>query len=149
MIAAAKYSIHSRIDHRSPKYSRFLNLVSDHLGIVNDLASYDKELRALAEGKTNDMINLRHVIRTVTLSGQNGEEMRGISKDEAKGIAWALQLETERQMMEELERFRTSDDDGGLTDEEWWLLEAVVATCTGNVFFCMSTSRYGGEAARI
>ena len=38
---------------------------------------------------------------------------------------------------------------GNLTDEEWWFLEAVFLTATGNTFFCMTSSRYGGQAALI
>ena len=37
----------------------------------------------------------------------------------------------------------------GLSNEEWWFLKAVASTTVGNVMFCMTTGRYGGEAARI
>lgn len=137
VIAAAKFSIKSSASVTDPRFSRYLTLVSDHLGLVNDLASYDKELRALNDGDTSDMINLVHVVKTVTC-------LQGT--DEAKAVVWALQLQIERQMMEELEGLRR---EGGLTDDEWWFLEAVASTAVGNVMFCMTTSRYGGEAARI
>ena len=137
VIAAAKFSIKSTASITDPRFSRYLALVSDHLGLVNDLASYDKELRALNDGDTSDMINLVHVVKTVTC-------LQGT--DEAKAVVWALQLQIERQMMEELEGLRR---DGGLTDDEWWFLEAVASTAVGNVMFCMTSSRYGGEAARI
>ena len=82
------------------------------------------------------MINLVDVVKNVT-SLQN--------KNDAKSVAWALQLQIEEQMMEELEMLREK----GLSDEEWLFLEAVASTAVGNVMFCMPTSRYGGEAARI
>ena len=82
------------------------------------------------------MINLVHVIKTVT----------GLqSTDDAESVVWSLQLQIEQQMMAELEYLNGK----GLTDEEWWFLEAVVSTAAGNVFFCMTTGRYGGEAARM
>ena len=64
--------------------------------------------------------------------------------DDAKSVAWALQLQIEKQMMEELENLRAQ----GLSNEEWWLLEAVTCLAVGNVMFSMTSSRYGGEAAR-
>lgn len=83
------------------------------------------------------MINLVHVIKLVT----------GLcDTDDAKAVAWALQLQIEQDMMAELERLKSS---GKVTYEEWWFLEAVIIAATGNVMFCMTTSRYGGEAARI
>ena len=137
VIAAAKFSIKSSASITNPRFSRYLALISDHLGLVNDLASYDKELRALNNGDTSDMINLVHVVKMVT-------SLQGT--DEAKAVVWALQLQIERQMMEELEGLRM---EGSLTNDEWWFLEAVTSTAVGNVMFCMTTSRYGGEAAGI
>lgn len=136
VIAAAKFSIRSSVRIADPRFERCLNLVSDHLGIVNDLASYEKELRALESGDTKDMINVVHVMKELTT-------LEGTS--EAKSVVWALQLQIEGQIMEELEELRVQ----GLEDEEWWFLEAVASTAVGNVMFCMTTGRYGGEAARI
>ena len=137
VIAAAKFSIKSCASITNPRFSHYLALISDHLGLVNDLASYDKELHALSNGDTSDMINLVHVVKTVT-------SLQGT--DDAKSVAWTLQLQIERQMIDELEGLRR---EGNLTDDEWWFLEAVTSTAVGNVMFCMTTSRYGGEAARI
>lgn len=82
------------------------------------------------------MINIVDVIKKVTWLDGTAE---------AKSVVWALQLQIEKQMMEELERLRVHC----LTDEEWWFLEAVTATVTGNVMYCMTTGRYGGESAKI
>ena len=136
VIAAAKFSIKSSVSVTDHRFGRYLSLVGDHLGLVNDLASYDKELRALNSGETGDMINIVAVMKSVT-------SLQGT--DEAKSVVWALQLQIEKQMMDELEGLRAQ----GLTDEEWWFLEAVASTAVGNVMFCMTTSRYGGETARI
>ena len=110
--------------------------MSDHLGIVNDLASYEKQLRAMADGKTSGIINIVDVVTKATL-------LEGT--DDAKNVVWALQVQIEKQMKEELEGLQ----DKGLSDEDWWFLEAVVKAVTGNVMFCVTTSRYGGEAAKI
>ena len=63
----------------------------------------------------------------------------------AKAVAYGYQIQVETWILEETDRL-SSD---GLTDEEWWFIEAVVLAATGNVFFCMVTSRYGGELARV
>lgn len=136
VIAAAKFSIKSDVSLTDKRFGRYLSLIGDHLGLVNDLASYDKELFALNSGETSDMINLVAVLRDVT-------SLQGT--DDAKSVAWALQLQIENLIREELEVLRAQ----GLSDEEWWFLEAVASTAVGNVMFCMTTSRYGGEAARI
>ena len=82
------------------------------------------------------MINLVAVVRDVT-------SLQGT--DDAKSVAWALQLQIEEQMIQELKGLQVQ----GLSDEEWWFLEAVAFAATGNVMFCMTTSHYGGEAASI
>lgn len=136
VIAAAKFSIKSSVSISDRRFRRYLSLIGDHLGLVNDLASYDKEALALQNGETGDMINLVDVIKNVTSLG---------GTDDAKAVAWSIQLQMEQQMIAELESLRAQN----LTNEEWWFLEAVALTAVGNVMFCMTTSRYGGEAARI
>lgn len=136
VIAAAKFSIKSRVSLTDERFGRYLSLVGDHLGLTNDLASYDKELREFNNGEASDMINLVAFVKGVTLLQDT---------DDAKSVVWALQLQIEKQMMEELEALRAQ----GLSNEEWWFLEAVTCTAVGNVMLCMTSSRYGGEAARI
>ena len=136
VIVAAKFSIKSNVSITDHRFRRYLSLVGNHLGLVNDLASYEKELRAFENGETSDMINLVAVVKDVT-------SLQGT--DDAKSVTWALQLQIEEQMIEELKGLQVQ----GLSDEEWWFLEAVAFAATGNVMFCMTTSRYGGEAARI
>lgn len=138
VIAAIKFSIQSTVSSADPRFSRILHLFADHLSIVNDLASYDKELRALHRGEASDMINIVHVMKTVT----------GLrDTDDAKAAVWALQLQIERDMLAQLEAM----EKGGLVSNahEWWFLEAVMEAAAGHVMFCMTTSRYGGEAARL
>ena len=136
VIAAAKFSIKSNVSITDHRFRRYLSLVGNQLGLVNDLASYEKELRAFAYGETSDMINLVAVVKDVT-------SLQGT--DDAKSVAWALQLQIEEQMIQELKSLQVQ----GLSDEEWWFLEAVAFAATGNVTFCMTNSRYGGEAVRI
>ena len=136
VLAAAKYSVKSSVSLNDQRFERYFSLVGDHLGLVNDLASYDKELRALNSDETDDMINIVGVVKDVT-------SLKGT--DDAKSVVWALQIQIERQMMEELKKLRAL----GLSDEEWYFLEAVTSTATGNVMFCMTSSRYGGQAAKI
>ena len=137
VIAAAKFSIGSNACVTDERFLPFLSLASDHLGLVNDLASYDKELRALENGDTRDMINIVDVVKSVT-------HLRGT--DDVKKIVWALQLQFEGQMVQELEALQQTQN---LSEKERDFLLAVTSTAVGNVMFCMTTSRYGGEAARI
>lgn len=86
VVAAVKYSIQSSVSTPDSRFVRFLDLFADHLGVVNDLASYDKETRALQSGETSEIINLVEVIKQVI--GLQGT-------DDAKAVAWALQLQVE------------------------------------------------------
>ena len=49
-------------------------------------------------------------------------------------------------MIEELQRLEDEED---LNVEQWRYLEATYVCAAGNAFFSMTSSRYGGEAARI
>ncbi len=137
MIAAAKYSIKSSVDSSDPRFKRYLSLIGDHLGLVNDLASYDKELRAFEKGEATEMINLVAVM-TDLLSLPNS--------DAAKAATYVYQLQVESWIIEEIEQLAANEK---LTDEEWRFIEAVLLAATGNVFWSMISSRYGGEAAKI
>ena len=112
-------------------------MFADHLGIVNDLASYDKELRAFESYKASDIINLVQVVKDVV-------GLEGTS--DAKAVAFALQSQAEQGMVAEIEVLQRS---GTLTTEEETFLRAILESAAGHVMFCMTTSRYGGEAARI
>ena len=136
VVAAAKFSIGSSVDSSSPAFAVLLRLSGDHLGIVNDIGSYEKELRALEAGDTEDMINIVAVIKNLMSLPDTAS---------AKSVAYAYQLQVERWIWEETERLSKT----GLSDEEWWFIEAVLLAASGNVFYYMVASRYGGEKARI
>lgn len=104
---------------------------------MNDIASYEKEARALKEGKTQDMINVVAVVQNL---------MSFPDSVAAKGATYAYQLQVEAWILEELEKL---GNDPTITDQEWWFLEAVYLVITGNNIFCVATSRYGGEKAAI
>ena len=137
VIAAAKYAIRSSVDSSDPRFEKFLKLISDHLGLINDLASYDKEFRAVESGGATDMINLVAVMKTLLSLPTN---------DAAKVATYEYQLQVESWIMQEIEHLDAHEN---LSEEEWCFVEAVLLTATGNVFWCMTSSRYGGEAARI
>lgn len=122
---------------KDPRFARYLALIGDYLGIINDMASYDKELRALKKGETKDMINFVAVVKNL---------LSLPSEDAAKSAAYAQQLLIESWLVDEIKRLAREEN---LTDEEIWFVEAVFLTATGNTFFCMISSRYGGEAAAI
>ncbi|KAF5869607.1 putative sesquiterpene cyclase protein [Botrytis fragariae] len=137
VIAAAKFTIKSSVDVQDPRFARYLRLISDHLGIFNDMASYEKESRALKEGEIQDMINIVAVFQHLKSLPTSAE---------AKVAAYTYQLQVESWITEEVEILAARGD---LTDEEWWFLEAIFMTATGNVFFCMTSSRYGGDVAKL
>ncbi|KAL9122027.1 MAG: hypothetical protein Q9187_001419 [Circinaria calcarea] len=137
VIAAAKFSIGSNANASDPRFARYLSFIGDHLGLINDIHSYDKELRAFECGDTSDMINVVAVIKRL---------MSLPSHDAAKIASYTYLLQVEAWIMEELEYLAVYEH---LTDEEWLFLEACFLSAAGNTFFCMVSARYGGEAARI
>ena len=124
------------MDTTLPQFAVILRLIGDHLGIVNDIASYDKELRAFETGNAADMINIVALMKNM---------MSLPDTTTAKAVAYAYQLQVETWILEEIECLRKN----ALSDEEWWFIEVLILAITGNVFWCMISSRYGGKAARI
>ncbi|KAK8058190.1 hypothetical protein PG994_008638 [Apiospora phragmitis] len=136
LAAACKLSIASPVSLTEPVTAKILRLAGDHISIVNDLGSFDKELRSFEAGRTFVIINLVQVLRTSC----------GLSIDDAKAAAFVLQLLNEQEMLTECERLKT---DERMTDEHWHFVDVLLLLCAGNTFYTMTTSRYGGEAARI
>ena len=93
------------------------------------------------------MINIVDVIKRVT----------GVrDTDDAKAVVWSLQLQIERDMLAEVEYLKSkwNASSAGMkgdreNEEEDWFLDAVLLCAAGHVMFCMTTSRYGGEDAKI
>ena len=137
MLAAVKFSIGSSIDLADPRLNRYLVLVKDHLAIINDMASFDKEKRDFDQGSSSDLINIVDVVQRLF-------SLPDI--DSSKALAYAYQLKTEAWMREELQNL---DDRKDLDEEQWRYLEATYVCAAGNTFFSVTSERYGGEAARI
>lgn len=108
-----------------------------NLAIINDLASYDKERREYDSGVSKDMTNIVNVVQTI---------MSLPDSRSAKAIAYAYQLHTESWMIEKLKGSRNQKD---LGLEQWQCLEAAYICDADNEFLSMTSSRYGGEAARL
>lgn len=137
VLAAVKFSIASEVDLADPRLARYLMLVKDHLGIINDMASYDKELHASKSSDGEQMINIVDVVQRI---------MCLPDVDSAKAMAYAYQLQTEAWMIEELQHLKS---EARLEDQEWQYLEATYICAAGHAFFSMTSSRYGGEVARL
>ena len=137
MIAATKFCSSSSVPSSHPKFARYLRLISDHLGLVNDLASYDKELRTCPPGREAEMVNFVAVVK---------ELMSLESAQQAKAVAYAYQLEVEREIVAEIERLQERQ---GLSRKEEEFVEGLWLAATGNVMFCVVSRRYGGEGARV
>ncbi|KAH7065118.1 isoprenoid synthase domain-containing protein [Macrophomina phaseolina] len=136
-LACTKFSIASSVHIEDPKLAKIMRLASDHLSLVNDLASFEKELRAYEEGKVHYLINAVDVMR----------KLLGLTSwSSAKAFTYAYQLEVESEMQREIENLMVDDC---LDSEEWRFVEASLRMLAGNVFYSVVTSRYGGEAARI
>ncbi|KAL1637918.1 hypothetical protein SLS56_000475 [Neofusicoccum ribis] len=136
LVASCKFSIASPVSLDDPLVARITRLAGDHVSIVNDLGSFDKELRAFESGKTVVLINLVQVMR----------ESCGLAIDDAKAAAFALQLLNEQDILAELEALKAG---GKLSTEHWRYVDSLLALIAGNTFYTMTTSRYGGEVARI
>ena len=137
VLSSVKFSICSDVNLLDPRLAVCLTLIKDHLAIVNDLASFDKEQRGFRSGSSKELINIVDVL----------QKLLSLSRDDdAKAMAYTYQLHTEECLREELDRLSSA---GGLTESEWQYLMAVFACAAGNAFYSMISSRYGGESARI
>lgn len=136
LLAACAFSTASPIPITSARFARLTRLVGDHVSIVNDLGSFDKERVAFESGKTVVLINLVQVLR----------EACGLGVDEAKAAGLVMQLLNEAEIEAEVGRLR---EEGDMGVEEWRFVASLLAMIAGNAFYTMTTSRYGGEAARI
>lgn len=137
ILACVKFSLGSSVRIEDPKLARILRLVSDHVSLVNDLASYDKEKRAYDSGSMLYLINAVGVVqRLLTLP----------SSAAAKSLTYSMQLQVECEMREELDRLVASRE---LSVEQLQFVDAALVMTAGNVFYSVVSSRYGGQAARI
>ena len=132
-----KFSLCSSVKLSDPRLAKYLSLIKDHLAVINDMASFDKEKRDFDNGSSKYLINIVDVIRHILSLADT---------DSAKAMTYAYQLQTEAGLIEELQRMKDQED---LDVEQWQYLEATYACAAGNVFFSVTSSRYGGEAARI
>lgn len=65
---------------------------------------------------------------------------------EAKTMAYAWQLCTENELLQELEELKSRDD---MSIGEWRFINACLLMAAGNLFTALVVARYGGEGARI
>ena len=137
VFACVKFSIASSADLTKPSIQKFMTWAADHLSIVNDLYSYEKEARAFQRGSSPDVINIVAVL----------QQNLGLPDEEsAIEMAYLMILQREQWMRKELERIQSDAD----TDEEIWeFLRAVWACLGGNAMYSMTCERYGGKKARI
>ena len=124
------------MNQEDPKFHRFLRHVGDHISIVNDLASYEKEKQRFEAGKATSMINLVIVIMRIDR----------LEEEAAKSMAYAWQLCTENEILRELVSLEKRDE---LSIQDWRFVEACLLTASGNLFTSVVMSRYGGDEARI
>ncbi|PYI36314.1 hypothetical protein BP00DRAFT_421652 [Aspergillus indologenus CBS 114.80] len=137
--AMIKLSIGSNVDFHDPKFTHFLRLIGEQTLGQNNIASFDKEKRRYLSGmfpgfeQSNGVMVIKRLLSLPT-------------DDAAKAIAYAYQLETERQIDTELERMAV---EGDLSHEEWKFVDAVLLMSVGNIMASITMSRYGGAAARL
>ena len=137
VLAAVRFSICSEVDITDRRLKRYLTLLKDHLAIINDMASFDKEKRDFDQDPSKVMINIVDVFQQLLSTPDI---------DSAKALAYTYQIQTEVWMKEELQRL---EDQENLEVEIWRYLQATYVCAAGNAFFSMTSSRYGGDAARI
>lgn len=137
VLACVKFSIASGVDLWQPKLAALHDLAMDHLGLVNDLYSFDKELRDFKTGKSKELINIVATIKDVLSLD---------SWDAAKEHTYSFQLQREQWIANEVARLDAANE---LDPETWRYIEALMACLAGNTFYSMTSSRYGGEAAAI
>jgi hypothetical protein len=87
-----KFSIGSSVDLTDQRLHTLLHLVGDQGVIEDDLYSYSKEQVAFARGHRTRMLDVVHVLK----------ELLGVSEDDAKVVAFPLQLSAENAILNEL-----------------------------------------------
>jgi hypothetical protein len=137
MYACVKFSLASSVNISAPHLANILRLIADHISLVNDLASFAKELRALNEGKIVYLMNVVDLMKKL---------LSLPSHDDAKRLTFAMQMQVETEMCEEFDRLVREEL---LTVDERVFVEACLAMAAGNVFYSAVGKRYGGDAARI
>ena len=65
---------------------------------------------------------------------------------EAKSMAYAWQLFTENEILQELEGLKGRDE---LSAEDWRFLDACLLAASGSLLSSVVMSRYGGEDAKV
>ena len=126
-IACSKVSIGSSVHEDDPNLRRIVRHIGDHIDIVNDLASYEKEKRGFETGKSKSFINLVHVIM----------KLEHVEVEVAKSMAYAWQLCMENAILEDLEALKRRDD---VTVEEWKFIDVLTSVVM---------SRYSGKDTRV
>ena len=133
--AQVKFSIKSCVSFEEPKLQKILHLLGDQMIITNDIASYAKEKRAYERGSAAAFINIVRMFA----------ETERMDDDQAKSMAYAWQLGTENQIMEELNHLHANE----LLDlEEWALVDACMLAISGNLLTSVVIPRYGGKETK-
>lgn len=138
-----KVSIGSGVDYEDLKLARSIRVLGDHILISNDIASFDKELKRYRDGqfrvgqfenlpKTQDVMVIKDLLALPTVEA-------------AKSMLYAYQLEYEKIIDQELENLQSK----GLTDDEWYLIDAYILATTGNVMGAATMAQYGGESSKL
>ncbi|KAL3473900.1 isoprenoid synthase domain-containing protein [Aspergillus californicus] len=115
--------------------SNFTRLWLYHLLLVNDLYSFDKELRD-AETMGCVLVNAVDVIR----------RSLGLSDSGAKQAARVMLLDLEGLLAEECDSFRRL---GVLNTEQKKLVRGLLECASGNIFYSTVQGRYGGPSAAL
>lgn len=137
VLGCTKFALNSSVDLESPRLSRYLRLLKNHVSVANDLGSWEKEKKAYDSGKVLYLINAVDVVRNL---------FRLSSDRAAVAMTEALQLQIEVDIDTEIQRLI---DEDALTAEEWRFVDATLHVMSGNVFVSTVMSRYGGEAFRL
>ncbi|KAK5995386.1 Terpene cyclase 6-like protein [Cladobotryum mycophilum] len=137
ILACAAFSSNLSIDYNCPQLARYIRPWRDHLSVANDLGSWDKEKKAYEAGRVLYLINTVDTTKTF---------LKLRSNDAAVAMAYALQLQFETEMDDEIQRLIAEDC---LAAEEWRFIHVSLHALTGNVFGNTVMSRYGGEKTRL
>ncbi|PYH96539.1 hypothetical protein BO71DRAFT_174421 [Aspergillus ellipticus CBS 707.79] len=137
IIKCCKFSSNSSVDTNGPNMARYLRLFKDHVLLVNDLASWEKEKRAYDKGKVQYITNAVNVVY---------ELFHLQTYRAAVGMTQALVLELETEIDAEIDRMIAENI---LTKEEWRFVDTTLNTLSGNVFCSMVMERYGGAKSRL
>ncbi|XWW97527.1 hypothetical protein V2A60_005511 [Cordyceps javanica] len=133
VMACVAFSYNLDVELQNPRIAKYVQLFSDHISVVNDIASWEKEKKAYDTGKVLYLINtVAEVKKLFSLD----------SYESAIRVTLGLQFHIECEIDREIQALIVDDH---LTADEKQFIKSLLYAMSGNVLVSTIMTRYGGE----